>query len=163
QENARPGSTDWQLTRVRLDQTRGYRASDIEGYCSRQSVKAGETLDIMVSTKERVPFTIEIFRTGYYNGAGARLMTTLGPFPGQPRPVPAASHKNRHQCRWAPATSIVIPDDWPSGVYLGRLTTDADSSGFGYWQSDVVFIVKDDRPADILFQCSDNTWQAYNL
>jgi hypothetical protein len=25
-----------------------------------------------------------------------------------------------------------------------------------------VFIVRDDRPADILFQCSDNTWQAYN-
>ena len=31
-----------------------------------------------------------------------------------------------------------------------------------YWQSYVVFIVRDDRPADILFQCSDNTWQAYN-
>ena len=26
-----------------------------------------------------------------------------------------------------------------------------------YWQSYVVFIVRDDRPADILFQCSDNT------
>ena len=26
----------------------------------------------------------------------------------------------------------------------------------------MVFIVRDDRPADILFQCSDNTWQAYN-
>ena len=31
-----------------------------------------------------------------------------------------------------------------------------------YWQSYVIFIVRDDRPADILFQCSDNTWQAYN-
>src|SRR5690606_41813726 len=29
-------------------------------------------------------------------------------------------------------------------------------------QSYVVFIVRDNRPADILFQCSDNTWQAYN-
>ena len=26
----------------------------------------------------------------------------------------------------------------------------------------MVFIVRDDRPADVLFQCSDNTWQAYN-
>ena len=25
-----------------------------------------------------------------------------------------------------------------------------------------MFIVRDDRPADILLQCSDNTWQAYN-
>jgi hypothetical protein len=32
----------------------------------------------------------------------------------------------------------------------------------GPWQSYVVFIVRDDRPADVLFQCSDNTWQAYN-
>jgi hypothetical protein len=31
-----------------------------------------------------------------------------------------------------------------------------------YWQSYVIFIVRDERPADILFQCSDNTWLAYN-
>jgi hypothetical protein len=31
-----------------------------------------------------------------------------------------------------------------------------------YWQSYLIFIVTDNRPADILFQCSDNTWQAYN-
>ena len=55
-----------------------------------------------------------------------------------------------------------IPDDWPSGVYLGRLTTLVDGDSEPYWQSYVVFIVRDDRPADILFQCSDNTWQAYN-
>jgi hypothetical protein len=30
------------------------------------------------------------------------------------------------------------------------------------WQSYVIFIVRDDRRADYLFQCSDNTWQAYN-
>lgn len=161
-ENAKPGSLDWQLTRVRLDTRNGFRASDIEGYCSRQSVAAGETLEIMVSTKEPVEFTIEIFRTGYYGGAGARLMTTIGPLKGSPQPTPEPGEKNLHECQWEPSASIVIPDDWPSGVYLGRLTTLRDSTGFGYWQSYVVFIVKDDRPADILFQCSDNTWQAYN-
>jgi len=161
-ENARPGSNDWQLTRVRLDEIHGHRASDIEGYCSRQSVAAGEKIDIMVSTKERVEFVIEVFRTGYYGGAGARLMTRLGPFPGKPQPVPEPGEKNLRECRWEPSVSLTIPDDWPSGVYLGRLKTLRDKSGFGYWQSYVIFIVKDDRPADILFQCSDNTWQAYN-
>jgi hypothetical protein len=29
-------------------------------------------------------------------------------------------------------------------------------------QSYVVFIVRDDRPCDFLFQCSDTTWAAYN-
>src|SRR5690606_29413316 len=31
-----------------------------------------------------------------------------------------------------------------------------------YWESYIIFIIKDERPVDILFQCSDNTWQAYN-
>jgi hypothetical protein len=33
-------------------------------------------------------FTIDIFRMGYYDGAGSRLMTTLGPFDGKEQPVP---------------------------------------------------------------------------
>ena len=162
QENAKPGARDWQLTRVRLDKTTGFRSPDIEGYCSRQSVKAGEKLDIFVSTKPAARFHIEIFRTGYYGGSGARLMTVLGPFDGKEQPVPAIGDKRLHECRWEPCTSITIPDDWVSGVYLGRLTTLPDTTEKPYWQSYVVFIVKDDRKADILFQCSDQTWQAYN-
>lgn len=67
-ENALPGSTDWQLTRVRLDSQTGTRSSVIEGYCSRQSVGAGDTLEIFVSTNPPQPYRIEIFRTGYYGG-----------------------------------------------------------------------------------------------
>ena len=81
-ENEQPGSTDWQLTRVRLDSS-GFRSPWIEGYCSKQSVAAGESIDIMVSTDPVQDFTIEIFRTGYYGGRGARLMKTLGPFKGK--------------------------------------------------------------------------------
>src|SRR5262245_42042953 len=44
-ENRKPGATDWQLTRVRADRP-GFRSPWIEGYCSRQSAKAGETIDI---------------------------------------------------------------------------------------------------------------------
>ena len=87
-ENAREGSRDWQLTRMKLDKAEGFRSPVIEGYCSRQSVKAEESLDIFVSTKPTARFKIEIFRTGYYGGRGARLMTTLGPFDGQVQPVP---------------------------------------------------------------------------
>ena len=56
-ENARAGARDWQLTRVRPS---GYRTPAIEGYCSRQSVKADETLDVMVSTEPAAKFTLEI-------------------------------------------------------------------------------------------------------
>ncbi len=161
-ENAKPGARDWQLTRVKLDEPTGVRTSLIEGYCSKQSVAAGETIDIMVSTKPARPFQIEIFRTGYYGGRGARFMTKLGPFDGQPQPVPVIGEKNLHECRWKASTQLKIPADWPSGVYLGRLTTIPPDDTVAAWQSYVIFIVKDDRPADVLFQCSDNTWQAYN-
>jgi hypothetical protein len=160
-ENAREGATDWQLTRVRPDRA-GFRSPWIEGYASRQSVRAGGAIDLMVSTDPAVPFVIEVFRMGYYGGRGARLMRTLGPFPGRAQPTPKPGAKNLHECRWEPATRLTIPEDWTSGVYLGRLTTRPERDDQPYWQSYVVFIVADDRPADILFQCSDNTWQAYN-
>jgi len=159
-ENRAEGSQDWQLTRVRVDRD-GFRSPWIEGYCSRQSVATGETIDVMVSTDPPQPFRLEIFRMGYYGGRGARLMKTLGPLQGTRQPTPKAGKKNLHACRWEPSTRITIPEDWVSGVYLGRLTT-LPGEKQPYWQSYVVFIVRDDRPADILFQCSDNTWQAYN-
>lgn len=158
-ENEKPGSTDWQLTRIRVDRD-GFRSPWIEGYCSKQSVKAGETIEIKVSTDPPVPFEIEIFRMGYYDGLGARKMTTLGPFEGEAQPTPEPGEKNLHECKWKTTTTLTIPDDWVSGVYLGRMTTQPKEGP--YWQSYVVFIVRDDRPADVLFQCSDNTWQAYN-
>ena len=94
EENAKPGSDDWQLTRVRLEKgdgvrlVNGFRSPWIEGYCSRQSVCAGESLDIMVSTDPAKEYIIEIFRTGYYGGKGARLITTLGSFKGTTQSTP---------------------------------------------------------------------------
>ncbi|MBM3999602.1 MAG: hypothetical protein FJ297_08715 [Planctomycetes bacterium] len=161
-ENALEGSDDWQLTRVRTERDGGLRCQWIEGYCSRQSVAAGDSLDIMVSTDPAEKFKIEIFRTGYYGGRGARRMATLGPFDGEPQPIPEVGPKRIRECRWEPSVSVRIPEDWLSGVYLGRLTTLPADENAPYWQSYVVFIVRDSRPADILLQCSDNTWQAYN-
>ena len=161
-ENSREGARDWQLTRVRLDKNGGFRAPLIEGYCSRQSVLAGESLDIFVSTNPAAKFTVEIFRTGYYGGRGARLMTVLGPLEGAKQPDPTMGERRLMECKWEPCASLKIPADWPSGVYLGRLATVPDAADKPYWQNYVIFIVRDTRRADVLLQCSDNTWQAYN-
>lgn len=61
------------------------------------------------------------------------------------------------ECRWKPSFELVIPKDWVSGVYLGKLIA-AESN----IQSYVIFIVRDNRKAGFLFQCSDLTWHAYN-
>ncbi|MCA9439080.1 MAG: hypothetical protein KC978_25065, partial [Candidatus Omnitrophica bacterium] len=115
-----------------------------------------------VSTNPPCKFEVEIFRTGYYGGKGARLMRRLGPFQGIAQPDPEIGERRLRECRWQPSLELEIPPDWPSGVYLGRLTRHTGDALEADWQSYIIFIVKDDRPADILFQCSDNTWQAYN-
>lgn len=162
-ENQKAGDRDWQLTRVRINRGK-YRTSLIEGYCSRQSIGAGETLQIYVSTEPARRFTLDIYRMGYYGGAGARKMTQLGPLPGRTQPVPPTGPLpgRLRECQWEPTASLSIPADWPSGAYLGKLSTLPESRNEPYWQSYVIFIVRDGRPADVLFQCSDNTWQAYN-
>src|SRR2546428_748411 len=48
-ENGKPGTTEWMLTNTRVDPKTKYRCPWIEGFCSRNSVRAGESLEIMVS------------------------------------------------------------------------------------------------------------------
>lgn len=156
-ENAQPGTTDWLLTKTQIDPATKYRCPWIEGYCSRTSVRAGETLDFHVSTRPDSEFTLDVYRLGYYGGKGGRQVHSFGKLSGRAQEDPPIGDKRLRDCRWTVSASLKIPADWLSGVYLGKLT--ALKSGL---QSYVVFIVRDERRADFLFQCSDTTWQAYN-
>ena len=162
-ENAKPGTRDWQLTKTRTVPEKVNNILDngrcpwIEGYCSANSVRAGEKLQIMVSTNPASAFKLEIFRTGYYNGDGARLVRTFDSLEGKAQPDPPIGENYVRECDWEPAVEFEIPEDWLSGVYLGKLTAEKENI-----QSYVIFIVRDDRPCEFLFQCSDLTWSAYN-
>jgi hypothetical protein len=145
------------LAKTAVDPATKYRCPWIEGYCSRASVPAGESLAIMVSANPPSPFRIDFYRMGYYGGAGARLMASGGPYRGFVQPDPPIGEERVRECGWEPGVEITIPKEWPSGVYLGKLTAEK-----GGWQSYVTFVVTDRRRADFLFQCSTNTWQAYN-
>lgn len=157
-ENAKPGSADWQLTYTRIDAATKYRCPWIEGYVSHASILAGEELTLFVSTNPAAKFKVDFYRLGYYGGAGGRQMLSLGPFDGVTQPDPPVGEERLRECRWKATTTLKIPADWPSGVYLGKLSL-LDGNRY---QSYVTFIVRDERTADIVFQCSDNTWQAYN-
>src|SRR5215212_2213147 len=156
-ENAKPGTKDWMLTNTRVDPKTKYRCPWIEGYCSRTSIRAGERLKVMVSTNPASPFVMDVYRLGYYGGDGGRHMQHFGPFAGKVQPDPDTGHERLRECRWEPAVEFAIPNNWPSGVYVGKLTAEREKL-----QSYVIFIVRDDRPCDFLFQCSDTTWAAYN-
>ena len=133
-ENAKPGTRDWQLTKTRQlpgkinPNLANGRSPWIEGYCSANSIRAGEKLQIMVSTNPASPFKLEIFRTGYYNGDGARLVRTYDALQGTQQPDPPIGENYVRECQWEPSVEFEIPDDWLSGVYLGKLTE--ETSGY---------------------------------
>ncbi len=161
EENKKEGTTDWQLTYVRSDH---YRSKLIEGYCSSTSLRAGESLDIFLSaeglSKEKgftTDVTIDIYRMGYYGGKGGRFMQRLGPFQVRTQPTPPIAEHRLRSCNWERSASFTIPANWISGVYVGKLSCTAHR-----FQSYIIFVVRDDRKADLLFQTSDTTWQAYN-
>ena len=92
-ENQKAGTTDWLITRVesqpantRDDRYRRQRA--IEGYVSRTSVRAGDTLTAFVSTSPAASYRADVYRLGYYGGKGGRLVARLGPFAGTAQPDP---------------------------------------------------------------------------
>ena len=96
-----------------------------KGYCSKQSVRAGETIDVMVSTDPPRAFQVEIFRMGYYGGRGARLLRTIGPLMGQAQPVPEVGAQEPAR---VPVEAEPERDD-PARLAERRLSRQADDAG----------------------------------
>ncbi len=162
QENKLPGTSDW-LIEVEFDscvypELQYGRRMQIEGYCSHTSVRTGDTITFHISTKPASEYKIDIYRLGYYQGKGGNLKKTIGPLHGNEQMTPEPdSISNFVECGWDEAYQLVIPEEWVSGVYLCKMTTAPVK-----YQAYMIFIVKDDRVADFIFQCSDLTWQSYN-
>ena len=171
-ENAKAGLTDWLLTTVvrhddEIYELGWHRRRGIEAYASHTSIKAGERLDVHVSSYPVNRYSVSIYRMGYYGGTGARLMRSLGPLQGTAEPTPKDGERSLIEANWRVGFSLEIPADWLSGVYLGKLSTlpalngqylDLEMKNEAYF----IFIVRDDRRADLLFQASDMTWLSYN-
>src|SRR5712692_632000 len=60
------------------------------------------------------------------------------------------------RCNWPAAFSVTVPKDAVSGLYFVRVVRDDNFAVF------LPLVVKDDRAADLLFQSSVTTMQAYN-
>jgi hypothetical protein len=137
---------------------------EIEGYAETASLEPGEILKLHVSSASP-SFTVDVYRMGWYGGAGARLVLELRGLPGARRAVPKPRPQDGLiECDWPVSCRVPVGPDWVSGVYLARLTGSVDER-----QSFIPFVVRepDHAPASrsrapILVQCSVNTWQAYN-
>lgn len=146
----------WLLRRPAVD-TETNRCPWVEGWCSTTSATAGETVTLHVSADPPSQVLVEVFRSGYEGGAGGRQVAEFGPLHATTQPVPPVGPERLRVCAWEPTVEFTIPADWRSGVHLIRLT--ALDTGI---DSYAIFIVTDRRSADLIVQCSDLTWQAYN-
>src|SRR5512133_769817 len=150
EENSKPGTPFWQLQYTRFDDPitlasnpliRNTRCVKIEGYASKTSLYPGESIDFKVSADPECKYMIDIYRLGYYGGLGGRHMASLGSFTGRPQPMPMMTVERLRECNWEIATTLTIPEDWPSGVYLGKLSRDEKAGT----QSYIIFVVKSKR------------------
>ena len=153
-ENQKAGTADWELENPATKR-------EIEGYASLTSVNVGGEIKLFVNTKEP-NYTIEIFRTGWYDGLGGRRMNDPIIRKGTRQPLPIEDEASGLiECNWKDPYILRIPDgadDWISGIYLAKLTASRTGK-----QSYIIFVIRDDdRKSDILFQSSVTTYQAYN-
>lgn len=156
-ENAKSGTTDWQLANEVCDYPLNCSRAEIEGYASRTSVNQGEQIDFFVSTSVATQYTLKIFRIGWYQGLGGRLFAGPVSLSGYPQAVPAPDATGMIECNWPTAYSLVVPTAWTSGTYLVKLETQAGKQNY------IVFVVRDDsRPSPYLFKSSVATAAAYN-
>ena len=136
-------------------------ASGIQGFATDISVNAGQTISFKISTSA-TSYTIDIYRLGYYQGLGARLILSVSPSVTLPQVQPSCltdSSTGLVDCgNWAVSASWAVPGTAVSGVYFVKLTRPDTGEA-----SPIVFVVRNDsRHSDVLVQTSDPTWQAYN-
>jgi hypothetical protein len=139
----------------------GGGSPDIQGFATDISVNVGQTVFFKISTNA-VSYSIDIYRLGYYQGLGARLVASVSPSSPLPQVQPPClsdSSTGLTDCgNWAVSASWAVPTAAASGIYFARLTRQDTGES-----SAIVFIVRNDSSHfDILVQTSDPTWQAYN-
>ncbi|MBX0299446.1 DUF4082 domain-containing protein [Cryobacterium sp. 1639] len=154
-ENAKPGTNPntWQIS--------GAGDPSIQGFGTDISVENGETIGFKIDTNA-ANYSIDIYRTGWYQGLGARKVASVTPSATLPQNQPECLSDlatELYDCgNWGVSASWLVPDDAVSGVYVALLRR-ADTGG----ESHIIFIVRDQTSqSDVLFQTSDPTWQAYN-
>ncbi len=154
-ENAKPGNdeTEWDI--------QGAGDDNLQGFATQISVNRGETVSFKIKTPA-TSYRLDIYRMGYYGGAGARKVDTV--------PVNRQQPQNQPKClrnattglidcgNWDVSATWDVPADATSGIYFAKVVRTSPAGA-----SHIFFIVRDDASqSNILFQASDTTWQAYN-
>ena len=146
------GSAPWQLRHPSGGDT------FVEGFASRPSYLPGDVLRLAVNTSA-LTYRVRIFRVSGDAPAASPFVEVarIPPAPGIRQAGPIVDPATKMvRAPWRYTTTFAIPADWPSGVYLARLSSDEDV------QSYVPFVVRSASPTRFLVVSNALTWQAYN-
>lgn len=129
-------------------------ASFIHGYASTTSVPQGGLLRLHLRTLLAELYDIEIVNALDPD----QVLVAYRGLNGGYLSIPDSAYANG--CGWPVRVTVPVNPAWPSGAYYARLVMPAAlDTAF------VIFIVRENVPgstSNILFQCSFNTYQAYN-
>ena len=150
QENCFPGSADWDTD----------LPTGMDGFATASSINKGGSVGLKLQAGTGATVDVEIFRSGYYGGAGARLFSTLlaVPVSTQPGCVSTASLGLLDCSNWTVNATLTTTASWPSGMYLLRVTRRDTGRN-----THIPLVVRDDgRDAQVLYGIPDTSYQAYN-
>jgi Domain of unknown function (DUF4082)/Cadherin-like domain/Bacterial Ig domain len=155
-ENQKPGTPQsvWQIDP-------GQDSTTIQGFTTAISTNIGGTVQFKINNHTSNPnYHIDIYRLGYYGGDGARLITTLqhqaSSSVNQPAPLTNPATGEVDAGDWSVTDSWSVPTSAVSGVYIANVID-------GNQVFQIPFVIRNDgSQSAIVFQTSDQTWQAYN-
>jgi hypothetical protein len=154
-ENCYPGNTGWNVSA-----TASVDSGGIEGFATASSINKGQSVDLKVNSTNGTTFRVEIYRSGYYGGPGARLFSIVRGLAGvrQPNCIADSTTGLRDCSNWASSATLTTTSSWPSGIYLLKLVREDNGS-----DNHILLSVRDDaRASDILYGVADTNYQAYN-
>jgi hypothetical protein len=158
EENQKPGTSPsiWDIP--------GAGDDSIQGFTTDISYNLGQTVQFKIKTPA-TSYRLDIYRMGYYQGNGARLVDRIqatGPQNASTECM-TGGYPGLVDCgNWSVSATWNIPADAVSGIYFAHLIREDLPPGENK-ESHVFFVVRDDAStSDIYYQTSDMTWEAYN-
>lgn len=154
-ENCFPGNSPWDVRN-----TATVAAGGIEGFATAASINKGQSVALKVNSSDQTTFHIEVYRTGYYGGAEARLFSVIHGIRGtlQPGCVTDSSTGLVDCSDWSVSYMLTTTANWPSGAYVLRLVRDDNGT-----DNQILLVVRDDsRKSDLLYGVAVSNYQSYN-
>src|SRR5260221_8907972 len=154
-ENQLPGTPQsvWDVTSP---------STTIQGFADTFSVNVGGSINFKINSPATI-YAVNIYRMGYYGGAGARMVTSLIPNILVSQSQPACNTNTVTglvDCgNWGVSATWNAPATAVSGVYFARIYRTDGTAG----ANQIPFVVTNNSShSGIVFMTSDETWQAYN-